>query len=182
MTLKSLAEYAILGTLITGPKHGYEIMQFLGSALEDTWQPSTSQLYVLLKRLKQEELCDSRAEKQETRPSKRVFTLTDSGKRTFLAWQVTPVTHVRDFRMEFLCKMFFFDYLSLSGGKDLIKKQSQVLEAVLDAIKRKYRDDDSEFTQLVLGFKVRTVENLLSWLHEEASPFIDRKERKTEND
>lgn len=49
MTQKPPAEYVILGVLMLGERHGYEIMQFLGSALEATWRVSTSQLYVFLK-------------------------------------------------------------------------------------------------------------------------------------
>ena len=54
MSLKSATEYVILGALMSGARHGYEIMQFLGSALDATWRLSTSQLYVLLKRLEEE--------------------------------------------------------------------------------------------------------------------------------
>ena len=53
---RSLTEYVVLGSLIAAPRHGYEIKQFLGSTLESTWRVSTSQLYALLKRLKQERL------------------------------------------------------------------------------------------------------------------------------
>jgi len=148
-------------------------MQFLGSALEATWRLSTSQLYVLLKRLEQEGFLESHPEKQQSRPSKRVFTLTVAGRRAFLDWLGTPVEHVRDFRMEFLCKMFFFDYLSLSGAKDLVETQIQVLEKLSDKIQRIPNKDENRFMKLVYGFKTRTVESLLSWLVQEARPFVE---------
>ncbi len=75
---------------MSGERHGYEIMQFLGSALGTTWRLSTSQLYVLLKRLEQEGLLDARAESQPSRPSKRVFDLTVKGRKTFLEWVDAP--------------------------------------------------------------------------------------------
>jgi len=76
MKTEPSTEYVLLGTLFFGQKHGYEIMQFLESALESTWRVSTSQLYVLLKRLEGKGLLQSSVETQETRPSKRVFCLT----------------------------------------------------------------------------------------------------------
>jgi len=45
---KPSTEYALLGALMAGPKHGYEIMQFLSTALGSTWHIGTSQLYALL--------------------------------------------------------------------------------------------------------------------------------------
>jgi DNA-binding PadR family transcriptional regulator len=101
--MKSLppADYALLGALMPGPKHGYEILHFLAHALESTWQVSPSQLYVLLKRLEQQGLLRSNLKAQDTRPSKRVFSLTAAGERAFLAWLHSPVLHVRELRIEF---------------------------------------------------------------------------------
>jgi len=172
MTLRSPTEYVVLGALMSGARHGYEIMQFLGSALDATWRLSTSQLYVLLKRLQQEGCLESFAESGESRPPKRIFHLTRAGKKAFLEWLRSPVEHVRDFRMEFLGKMFFFDYLSLPGAKDLVETEIRVLEKLLDKIKERPSKDESGFMKLVYGFKARNVESLLSWLVQEARPFV----------
>jgi DNA-binding PadR family transcriptional regulator len=175
MTPKSPTEYVVLGSLMSGTRHGYEIMQFLGFALEATWRLSTSQLYVLLKRLEEDGFLESFPESQGTRPPKRVFNLTGEGRKAFLEWLSTPVEHVRDFRMEFLCKMFFFDSLSLAGAHDLVDAQIQVLEKLLDRIQMRPDKDESEFMKLVYGFKARNVESLLSWLVQEARPFVEKK-------
>jgi PadR family transcriptional regulator AphA len=175
MPLNSPTEYVVLGSLMSGARHGYEIMLFLASALETTWRLSTSQLYVLLKRLEQEGLLESHAESQQSRPSKRVFDLTVAGRKIFLDWLSTPVDHVRDFRMEFLCKMFFFEHLSLVGAKDLVEKQIDVLEALSDKIQGKTPKDEDRFMKLVYSFKTSNVTCLVSWLRQEALPFAERK-------
>jgi len=172
MAPKSPTEYVVLGALMSGARHGYEILQFLGSALEATWRLSTSQLYMLLKRLEQEGCLESHSESQGTRPPKRVFHLTGKGRKAFLEWLSTPVEHVRDFRMEFLCKMFFFDSLSLAGAHELVEAQIRVLEKMLDKIQRRADKDESGFMKLVYGFKARNAESLLSWLRQEARPFV----------
>ena len=171
MTRNSPTEYVVLGSLMSGARHGYEIMQFLGSALDATWRVSTSQLYVLLKRLEEEGCLESFSESHGTRPPKRVFNLTAQGRKVFLEWLSEPIEHVRDFRMEFLCKLFFFDSLSLAGAHDLVEAQIRILEKRLDSLRSKSDQDEGGFMKLLYSFKNRNVECLLSWLQEKARPF-----------
>jgi len=170
---KPSTEYALLGALMTGPKHGYEIMQFLGTALGSTWHIGTSQLYALLRRLEEDNLLCSKLKTQDTRPSKRIFSLIPAGKELFLAWLQTPTEHVRDLRIEFLAKLFFFDRLSLKGGAQLIKAQIQVLEQTRERIEQRQEKEEVPFNRLVFGFKIATVEAWLQWLIKQAKPFIN---------
>ncbi len=172
MKTKPSTEYVLLGTLFSGQKHGYEIMQFLESALESTWRVSTSQLYVLLKRLEGEGLLRSSLEAQETRPSKRVFSLTPVGKNAFLEWLRSPVKHVRDLRIEFLAKLFFFRRLSLQGGNDLVSAQVKALEEIKGRIQKRQDRENDLFNKLVLGIKVMTVASWLKWLRTQATHFM----------
>lgn len=176
MKTKPSAEYVLLGALMSGPRHGYEILQFINTTLESTWYVSTSQLYLLLKRLKQEGLIRSRVEAQDNRPPKRVFSLTSEGEKVFLDWLHNPSKHVRDLRIEFLAKLFFFDRLSLKGGSELIKVQVQVLEEIREKIEQRQKNEKEKnpYNKLVFGFKMATVEATLEWLHNQAKPFIQR--------
>jgi DNA-binding PadR family transcriptional regulator len=174
MRHRSATEYVILGALMSGQKHGYELMQFLASALEATWQVSTSQLYVLLKRLERQGWLGSRAEPQLDRPSKRVFYITPEGRSKFLEWVKQPVHHVRDLRMEFLCKLFFLDHLALQGGNRLVDAQVGVLQELLKKIQEDPRKDESGFMKVLYGFKARSVECMLRWLKQEVVPFVSR--------
>lgn len=172
MKTKLSTEYVLLGTLFSGQKHGYEIMQFLESALESTWRVSTSQLYVLLKRLEGEGLLQSNVETQETRPSKRVFCLTRAGKNAFLEWLRSPTERARDLRIEFLAKLFFFHRLSLKGGNELVNTQVKALEEIKGRIQKRQEGENDPFNKLVLGIKVMTVESWLQWLRTEATQFM----------
>ena len=172
MKISTSTEFVILGALMTGSKHGYEIIQFLSSALEPAWRVSTSQLYLLLKRLELAEMVDSSLETQKTRPSKRVYGLTNLGRKVFVQWLQTPVEHVRDFRTEFLTKMFFFYHLALPGADKLLDGQIRGI----DQLKRRVRDrkkmEDDAFLALVYGFKYHTIESLLTWLREDVRTFV----------
>jgi DNA-binding PadR family transcriptional regulator len=167
-------EYVLLGTLFQGPKHGYEIMLFLDTALQSTWQVSSSQLYVLLKKLESQGLLKCSLKAQKTRPAKRVFSLTPAGKKGFLEWLRSPVEHVRDLRIEFIAKLFFFHRHSLKGGEDLIKIQIELLEGLKKKIKRKRAKEGDPFKKLVFEIKIITIEAWLQWLRKQATPFIGK--------
>ena len=181
MPQKNPTEAVILGTLMSGPKHGYDMLQILGSALEPTWRISTSQLYQLLKRMEQIGWVQSSVKSQETRPPKRVFDLTAAGREVFLGWLRMPVPHVRDFRMEFLGKLFFYEQLGLSGARELVRSQVQVLESLRRNARSKVKKEKGGFKQLEYGFRVRMIESLLSWLRLEALAFAEECSNETPN-
>ena len=171
-------EYVLLGTLMRGPRHGYEIMHFLESGLESTWRVGTSQLYALLKRLEQKGNLRSNLETQDTRPSRRVFTLTDTGRKTFMGWIIAPTHQVRHFRLEFISKLFFLHDLSLGGGPELIKAQILVLKKHREEILRREQAEKDPFRKLVYGFKMETVESRLRWLNDRAKKFMAAHEKR----
>jgi len=172
MKIKPSTEFVLLGTLMSGAKHGYEIMQFIEKALGVTWFVGTSQLYVLLKKLEQKDLLGSNVEHQKTRPSKRIFSITPDGKRTFHTWMNSPSLHVRDFRIEFLAKIFFFYHLSLEGGCELIDLQIEQLKRIQLNIRQKQKAEKDPYARFVYGFKLVTVEARLEWLVKKAKPFM----------
>jgi len=174
MKIKPSTEYVLLGILMIVPKHGYEIMQFIETAMGSTWHVGTSQLYVLLKKLEHDGLLHSSLEIQDTRPAKRIFSITAKGKKLFLDWLQAPTEHVRDLRIEFLGKLFFFNRLSLKGGRDLVLAQISMLKRIEEKIKQKEKSEDDSFNKLVLGFKIATVEAWIKWLFREAGPFMNK--------
>ena len=148
MKAKQATEYVLLGALFLGPKHGYKIIQFLESALESTWQVSTSQLYLLLKRLENNGLLESNLQEQQMRPSKRVFSLTSKGKKAFLGWLGSPVENIRNLRIEFLGKIFFFHSFSLKEGNELVKGQLACLKKIKTKLQKKKKENPILFENL----------------------------------
>jgi PadR family transcriptional regulator AphA len=171
MNIRNSTEFVMLGALMSGSKHGYEVMQFLSSALEPAWRVSTSQLYVLLKRLELEGMVQSTLESQESRPSKRVYRITNKGKKVFVDWLKTPVEHVRDFRTEFLTKLFFFYHLALAGLKTLVDAQIRALKQLKRTVHDREKKEKDVFMRFVYGFKNHTIDSLVTWLLREARSF-----------
>jgi DNA-binding PadR family transcriptional regulator len=164
--------YILLGTLMQGPRHGYEIMRFLESALKAAYRVSSSQLYNLMKRMEKEKLLESSIEPQATRPSKRVFKITEKGKGAFLEWLASPTDHVRDFRLEFIGKLFFYHKLSLKGAMKLTEAQIQVLNRIQQRLFKEKKEESDPFNILVYDFKLETVKGQLRWLSRRAKKYI----------
>lgn len=170
---KPATEYALLGVLMSGPKHGYEILHSLETGVGPAWSVSTSQLYVLLKRLEKEGLVTSTLQTQDARPSKRVFSLLPAAEEKFLSWLKSPTDHVRDLRIEFLAKLFFFRNLGLQGGKALVEAQIGLLEQVKEGFRAKKRAEKDDYNRLVYGFRISTLTGWLNWLKEDAISFVE---------
>ncbi len=169
---KPATEYALMGVLMSGPKHGYEILQLLETGLGPAWSVSTSQLYVLLKRLEKDGLVSSTLQTQDTRPSKRVFSLMPTTEKKFLNWLKSPTDHVRDLRIEFLAKLFFFRNLGLQGGNALVDAEIALLEQVKEGLTAKRRAETDDYNRLVYGFRISTLTGWLNWLKEDAVSFV----------
>jgi PadR family transcriptional regulator AphA len=166
MSFKISPENALLGILMTGPKHGYELHGYMSARMNEFWQLSMSQIYALLKRLEREGCVVSKQEWQENRPAKKIFSLTQTGKKRFLSWVQSPVQHVRDFRIEFMAKLFFIRKLRLSLGDSLIDRQIEVLQKKRGGIEGSKEKITDPFERLLFSFKTAQTSAVLTWLHE----------------
>ena len=106
----------------------------MSARMNEFWQLSMSQIYALLKRLEREGCVVSKQKWQENRPARKIFSLTQTGKKRFLSWVQSPVQHVRDFRIEFMAKLFFIRELHLRQGDSLIDRQIEVLQEKIGGI------------------------------------------------
>ncbi len=175
MKTKPSTEYAVLGSMFSGPKHGYEILKFIKDNLNSIWHIAPSQLYTILKRLETEGLLDSIRQEQPSRPSKRVFSLKTEGRRRFMDWLHSPNRHVRDLRIEFLAKLFFFKNLGIPGAKPLVDSQISLLGVSKKRLEHDLQGHMDPFVRLSIRFKIETIDARLSWLHEDAEPFVNNK-------
>ena len=166
MSFRVSPENALLGILMTGPKHGYELHGYMSARMNEFWQLSMSQVYALLSRLEHEGLVISRQEWQESRPAKKIFSLTQTGKRRFLSWVQSPVQHVRDFRIEFMAKLFFIRELRLRQGDSLVDRQIEVLQKKIGEIEGSKERITDGFERILFSYKTAQTSAVLKWLHD----------------
>lgn len=104
--------YSILGLLaFWGPMSGYDIKHMFDSMLAPIWGAAHSQIYKELRRMEQLEWLSMHREEQESRPDRKVYTITDKGKAALHEWQSQP-PEVFQLRDELLLKVLFGTFAS----------------------------------------------------------------------
>lgn len=161
-------EHALLGFLRNQPMHAYEIHQKL-SQLNDlgrVWRLKQSQVYALLGRLEEAGYISTTTEVQGARPPRKMMTLTPSGQAAFEHWQSTPVTHGRDFRLEFLAKLYFADESGPETVTRLISEQNSTSQGWLADLRTQAEavPPTRRYDWLVLQFRINQIEAILTWL------------------
>ncbi|MFG2812933.1 PadR family transcriptional regulator [Streptomyces sp. NPDC048410] len=95
MTLRN----AVMATLLEGEASGYDLAKGFNASVANFWTATPQQLYRELDRMEREGLVTARVIRQERRPDKRLFTLTDAGHDALRAYLADPLgrpTAIRD--------------------------------------------------------------------------------------
>jgi len=163
-TLRNPADFPVLGALYRGPAHGYDLCRELRERLGEVWRLRTSHIYALLAGLEKDGLVRHERIDQETRPAKKVFSITDEGRVVFLMWVRSPVMNVRDIRLEFLAKLHFARFDSPTAVADLIANQVTVCRGNENRLRNSLRNSKSDEERAALGFRLAMLEATLSWL------------------
>jgi len=161
-------EYALLGFLRVRPMHGYEIYQRIEAGDKDglVWQVKQGLLYTMLARLESEGLVEGAVETQGTRPPRKLFSLTAKGDTLLQAWLQTPVRNGRDFRLEFLTKLYFAQQAGTTTALTLIRRQIGASQAHLNRLTHAANATPDSFAGLVNEFRVGQMEAALAWLRD----------------
>jgi DNA-binding PadR family transcriptional regulator len=158
-------EQALLGLLMQGPMHGYDLHRRVEDDLGLVWYMGISNVYGALKRLEQGGQVESTVSPQEGRPPRKVYRITPAGEQSFLDWVRRPVPTMRDMRVEFPAKLYFFSALGLEGIGELIAAQEAVCRERVEQLERSAAQcDPHDFNRLVYDFRRRQIEAILDWL------------------
>jgi DNA-binding PadR family transcriptional regulator len=96
--------HAVLAALLEGEASGYQLAKRFDVSVANFWSATPQQLYRELDRLESEELVRARLVRQQRRPDKRVFTLTDAGRAELHSYTGVPAKPVA-MRDELLVKL-----------------------------------------------------------------------------
>jgi DNA-binding PadR family transcriptional regulator len=83
-------KHAVLAALLEGEASGYDLAKLFDVSVANFWAATPQQLYRELDRLSEAGLIAARVVRQERRPNKRVFTLTEAGHRDLVAYTAGP--------------------------------------------------------------------------------------------
>jgi PadR family transcriptional regulator AphA len=114
-------KHALLGFINYGPMTGYELKKFFDTSVAHFWNAELSQIYPALKSMESEGLVEMKVEVQEDRPNRKVYSITDAGRRELLDWLALPAERDQ-VREPILIKVFFGSSLSKQKLLDVLRK------------------------------------------------------------
>lgn len=131
----------VLGFLMQGSMTGYELKKRFSRSFMFFSGLSYGSIYPALKKMEREGLITLKVEIQDGAPNRKVYTITDSGRKVFLETLRGPFDVDRP-KYAFLARLFFFAHLSpeerLDGAKmhlESVKNLQRELKAVEPQIK-----------------------------------------------
>lgn len=171
-----VTSYALLGLLDDAARSAYEMVAFADRSIAHFWPVPRSQLYRELQRLEEIGLVAGTAVVQERRPDKRVFELTDAGRRALRDWLDEPGFPLDRQKNGLLVKLFFAGRVSPRRATRLLAEYGAALEisrrdlaAIVDLLADR---PDVVFPWLTALYGLRRVEAALGWL-DEATRAVD---------
>lgn len=104
--------YGVLGLLaFWGPLSGYDLKRLFDHMLSPMWAAAHSQIYNELRRMKNLGWVEMERVEQESRPDRKVYSITRAGQEALAAWQAQPPGFLQ-LRDELLLKILFGSFAS----------------------------------------------------------------------
>lgn len=100
--------YGVLGLLVyTGPMSGYDLKQAFDVGLMPLWNATHSQIYHELRRMADLGWVTMERQAQDTRPDRKVYTVTPPGQEALRHWHTTRPVRGLQMRDEVLLRFVF---------------------------------------------------------------------------
>jgi PadR family transcriptional regulator AphA len=179
--------YGVLGLLaFWGPLSGYGLKHLFDHMLAPMWGAAQSQIYKELRRMQALGWVDMQREEQESRPARKVYSITEQGLVALRAWQ-TQSPDIFQLRDELLLKVF---YGAFAAPDDLARhlrssivdhqmrllayRQSALFPPTRQAFQRgkkrpnPYVDESQEdpYFGLIVRFAIAFEQTYVHWLYE----------------
>ena len=160
-------EYVILGLVRRQPIHGYELLQRWNepNGISMVWRVKQGLLYAALEKLEQLGNLDSLLIPGDSSPPRKEYRITAAGEQAFLDWMKTPVSAARDFRQDFLARLFFRQDVDPVVAEALFSQQEIICQRWLASLEKRF-DASAGFERQVFTFRTCQVQGILNWLKE----------------
>jgi DNA-binding PadR family transcriptional regulator len=161
-------EYALLGFLNEGPCHGYELHKRLTDpeGIGMIWGVKIANMYAQLEKLARKGLIHGEIQEHEQRPARTEYSLTPAGKDEFQRWLTRMIEHPRDFRHDFMARVYFLLRLQPEKLPALIDQQLSVTQRWLTNTLEKETalSKPATFENLTYHFRVSQIQSMVDWL------------------
>ena len=167
-------EIALLGFLVSGPSHGYDLHQRFTMELGQVWHLSQSQAYAILKRLENRGDISSRLIEQEKLPARQILNITDAGRQRFFDWLELGVgTTARAIRLEFLTRLYFTQLHRPENIETIYRSQSMEIASRIERLESllAHLPPEQVFNRLSLDLRLQQMRLIANWIAEIGTQF-----------
>jgi DNA-binding PadR family transcriptional regulator len=171
--------YAVLGLLTFDEMSGYDLTKVVEQSIGFFLTPAKSQIYSELRRLMSLGYATEREVEQDRRPDKRLYRITDRGRRALREWLETGEVESAEIKSPFLVKVFFGAHMRREALLAQVKKmrqrdaeQLQVLKQIETLIKDQ---DEMFFPNLTLRCGLAHTRAVIRW-EDEVIRELERRE------
>lgn len=184
MAKENKSLFALLGVLSLGPQSGYEMKKLIEQSLAHFWQEGYGQIYPNLKKLVDEGLATVHTERQDDKPDKKIYTLTDAGQDRLKAWLEAPIQQLPKEKHEILLKLFLGRNVDVSVNLAHVKRHQDRMRELLEIYKRvegmlrndRYDEPDTVYHLMTVRSGILTTEAALQWCRETIETLHDLNE------
>lgn len=160
-----------LGILTRGDATGYEIKKLFEDGRFNYFvEASFGSIYPALSRLTKDGFVSVREVAQAKRPGRKIYSITEKGRRAFLATLQLSLPEDR-YRSPFLFAMMFSDQLSSARVGDLLDSYIAGTEAKLGLLKSDCQKPASDGEEFVCAFGRTVYEAILVFLRDRRNEF-----------
>jgi DNA-binding PadR family transcriptional regulator len=164
----------ILSVLRASPAHGYELKR---RVQRPTFSPlSNNSLYPHLRRFETAGAVTSVLEEQENKPARRIYAITDAGRRLFTELVSTLPPELAGSDEEFLVRLSFFHEIDRPARSAILAARAHVMDERIAQV-RTLQDEATELPE----WRALAMEHLLERLESERV-WLDTLETKSESD
>lgn len=170
-------KYAICGFLNYGPLSGYDLNRLFNRSASYFWPATQSQIYRTLEELAREGWAEVSVKKQEGRPDRKLYYLTDLGREQLNKW-IKTYHPLRRERMPIIVQFFFAGQSKNQKVIDLLEKRAaqhrerlafyrgETRTFLERAIAQTGRERDGKFWQLSLNLGIGLEKAWLEWIED----------------
>jgi PadR family transcriptional regulator, regulatory protein AphA len=123
-------DYAILGFLNYNPQSGYDLKKTFDDSVRHFWSADQSQIYRTLSRLTERGLVEIERVRQEDRPDRKVYHITDAGCQELLQWLVA-MPPMGGARSAPLVQVFFLGQLTDEEALSKFENYAEIMRMML---------------------------------------------------
>jgi PadR family transcriptional regulator AphA len=170
-------DHAILGFLQYKPLSGYDLKAEFDLSLQYSWPADQSHIYRTVARLAEKKWIETEVIRQNSRPDRKVYHLTQKGREELLRWLSMPALN-KDVRLAQLIQIFFSGHLTdaqviklFEGFAELVRRRIPELREIPKNVLLHKRNINTtprdEYLRLVtLEYLIRSNEAYLALLED----------------